>query len=105
MFGAILLNRDGKGELHYWPVAYERIDPDGKDPENVFLHGLEVLPDGSLIVNFDKGNALARIDACGNVLWSLLGRFHHAVSRAYDGTIWTIKHNGPFDELYTSNRQ
>jgi Arylsulfotransferase (ASST) len=89
LFGAWLLDREGT-ELHYWPVKYDLVTPQGRDPENIFLHGLAPLPDGSIVVNFDGGDALARIDACGRVIWRRPGGFHHAVSRSYDGTLWSL---------------
>lgn len=85
----ILYNKEGK-ELHVWPVDYGKIDPGGIDPENVFMHGLEVFEDGSIIVNFDGGFFMARLDACGNVMWKTERSFHHAVTRSHDGTMWSI---------------
>jgi outer membrane protein assembly factor BamB len=85
----ILYNKEGE-ELHVWPVDYAKIDPGGTDPENVFMHGLEVFEDGSIIVNFDGGFFMARLDACGNVMWKTERSFHHAVTRSYDGTLWSI---------------
>ena len=86
--GALLMNAEGE-VLHRWPIDYAQLDPGGLSPRNVFLHGLAALPDGSLIVNFDAGNALARIGACGNVLWSHAGPYHHVIQPAWDGTFWT----------------
>lgn len=93
--GAILINNDGD-EIHYWPIDYSAIDPDGPDIENVFLHGLEIYPDGSIIVNFDEGNVLAKLSACGNIIWKIVEKnkgFHHVVSKSYDGTIWSWQNN------------
>ncbi|MEM7488426.1 MAG: arylsulfotransferase family protein, partial [Pseudomonadota bacterium] len=50
---------------------------------------MEVFEDGSLIVTFDTGNAIARIDACGDAIWSVRGGFHHSIDRDEDGGIWT----------------
>lgn len=87
LYGVRLFDQDGK-ELHYWPVHYDRLDPEGRSPNNIFLHGFSVFEDGAIVVNFDRGRALAKIDACGNTLWKLGGDFHHIVSRSYDGSIW-----------------
>lgn len=84
----VLYDRDGR-EAHAWAVDYRQMDPDGPAPQNVFMHGLAVFEDGSIIVNFDVGNTLARVGPCGNVIWSIEGRYHHAVWRSYDDTIWT----------------
>lgn len=88
----IMYDAEGR-EAHVWPVDYRKLDPDGRDPENVFLHGITINDDGSLFINFDAGNVLARIDACGNIIWKTQGHYHHAVSTSYDGTIWTLRDN------------
>lgn len=83
---------DAKGEeVHAWPVDYSQIDPEGPGPENVFLHGLDVFEDGSIAVNFDSGRVLARLDSCGKVMWKTEGNFHHAVTRSFDGTLWSLR--------------
>ena len=87
--GALLYSADG-AELHYWPVDYALLDPDGPDPENVLLHGIAVFSDGSIIVNFDEGRVVAKLDACGNIIWNNRGWYHHAVNRSYDGTVWAL---------------
>ena len=84
----VMYDVDG-AERHVWPIDYARLDPDGPDPENVFLHGLAFFEDGSVVVNFDEGHVLARLDACGNPRWVVRGKFHHAATRSYDGTLWT----------------
>ena len=86
--GARLLTLEGR-ELHFWPVDYSKLDPTGRDPENTFLHGLMVLRDGSIVVNFDGGAVMARIDACGEPLWITEGAFHHLVSPGRNNTVWS----------------
>lgn len=87
--------------LHRWPVDYARFDPGGLSPNNVALYGFEVFADGAMVVNFGTGNALAKIDPCGNPVWVNLGRYHHAVGRSFDGSIWAWKTSTdrPFDQL------
>lgn len=96
--GVTLYKEDGE-ELHYWPVDYGSLDPDGPDPENVLLHGIAVFRDGAIIVSFDEGRALAKIDACGNVIWNNRGWYHHAVSRSHDGTVWVLNWVSDSDTL------
>ncbi len=86
-FGAHLMDDRGK-VLHYWPIHYETLDPGGRAPVNVSLHGFLVFPDGSIIVAFDAGNALARLDACGKIIWNIPGHYHHLVSVGLNGTVW-----------------
>lgn len=86
--GIRLIDRAG-AELHYWPVDYGLLAPGGESPSNVFLHGVAPLDDGSMVVNFDNGEVLARIDSCGTPIWVNQGRFHHAVDLTERGTLWT----------------
>lgn len=94
--GAYLID-ENDNVTHYWPVYYDKLDPEGRAPTNVFLHGFNVFPDGSIIVNFDFGNVLARIDACGNTIWRNLGWYHHNVSKGLNGTVWSWKRMQPED--------
>lgn len=77
--------RDAAGDvLHTWPIDYSRLVAGGASDE--FPHAATVLPDGSLMVNFDDGHALARIDACGNPLWVKDDMvYHHVISAGADG--------------------
>ena len=86
--GALLVDRAGR-ELHYWPIDFNRLSSGGKSPNNVYLHGIEPLRDGSIVVNFDNGDLLARIGPCGEVMWVTEGRFHHVVTQSHDGTLWS----------------
>lgn len=83
-----LLDEEGV-PVHVWPVRYERLVPDGVRPQNTMLHGMEVFADGSLVVAFDGGDALARIDACGEPMWVRRGAYHHSVAKGEDGALWT----------------
>jgi Arylsulfotransferase (ASST) len=85
---------DEEGQLRYvWPVDYTRLDPEGLKPLNVMLHGMEVLEDGSIVVAFDAGNAIARLDACGDPMWVEKGGYHHSVSRDDNGGLWAWRDN------------
>lgn len=85
---------DEAGEqVHQWPIDYADAEPDGKSPLNTMLHGMEVMPDGSLILTFDAGNAIARFDACGMPMWSTLGEYHHAISPDGQGNFLTWRAN------------
>ncbi|MCF3933162.1 arylsulfotransferase family protein [Acuticoccus sp. M5D2P5] len=68
-------------EVHRWPIDYAKADPEGLNPLNTMLHGMEVLEDGSLVLSFDAGDRLVRFDACGNVVWATPGPFHHIIGR------------------------
>jgi hypothetical protein len=86
-FDVVLYDADGS-ILHKWPVDYSILDPDGPQPLHVMLHGMEVFEDGSLAVTFDAGKVIARVDACGQPMWTTPGEFHHSVSADGRGGIW-----------------
>jgi hypothetical protein len=86
-FDVVLYDGDGR-VVHEWPVDYSVLDPEGLRPLNVMLHGMEVFEDGSLAVTFDAGNALARIDACGQPMWVTRGPFHHSITADDTGGLW-----------------
>ncbi|MEJ6395913.1 arylsulfotransferase family protein [Gymnodinialimonas sp. 2305UL16-5] len=87
VFVVRLMDTNGE-EVHRWPIFYEEFDPD-HSPHNVMLHGMEVFEDGSIVVTFDVGNAIARVDACGDTMWSVRGGYHHSITRDGAGGIWT----------------
>jgi hypothetical protein len=76
-------------EVYRWPVDYAALDPDGRKPLNVMLHGVHALRDGSLVVAFDQGEAIARVDACGRPMWVRRGPFSHSIEPDDQGRIWT----------------
>jgi hypothetical protein len=74
--GAVLFDEQGK-ELHFWPIDQEAIaagiEGAVASSRHSFLHGFDVLADGSVVVSFDDANVLARLDACGEVIWGIRG--------------------------------
>jgi Arylsulfotransferase (ASST) len=79
---------DSEGKIiHSWPVDYSRLVEGGSPVE--FAHIATALPDGSLMVDFDQGTAMARLDACGDTIWKKTDQvYHHSIERADDG-FWT----------------
>lgn len=92
-FHAVRLIDSSGREVYRWPIHYDRLDPAIK-PANVMLHGMEVFEDGSLILTFDAGNVISRVDACGQPVWVREGEFHHAVTRDGRGRIVTLLGDG-----------
>ena len=81
---------DGQGEkVHERLLNYDKLDPDGPSHGSEAPHAFLFLPDGSVIVNTDKGDAIARYDACGEPIWSREGAFHHSLDTDPDGGVWT----------------
>jgi hypothetical protein len=87
-YAAWLHDADGT-RLHSWRVDYARLDPDGPSNGSDAPHAFHVLADGSIIVGFDKGDVMARLDGCGAPVWVRPGIFHHALAPAEDGSLWT----------------
>jgi hypothetical protein len=85
---------DAGKQLFAWVLDYARLDPDGPSNESDTPHAFWVLPDGSVIVGFDRGDVMARLDSCGEPLWIKQGIYHHSLTRADDGTFWTWRAEG-----------
>jgi len=86
---------DDKGNiLHTWPIDYYAMDPDGPINGSDSPHAFYVMEDGTIILNFDKGDILSRIDSCGKPVWIKKGVFHHSLFKSDDGSFWTWRGNG-----------
>jgi hypothetical protein len=88
-----LVRRDGS-IVAKWPVVFSEIFPDAshldKPPTtdwNIETHGALLLEDGSAVFNFEYGG-LAKLDRCGDVVWTLAHPTHHSVERAVGGGFW-----------------
>ena len=79
--------------LHVWEAKDSKIDPDSPLIADKPPHPFSVLPDGSILVAFDHGNVMARLDYCGAPIWVKKGAYHHSLTRAQDGTYWTWRGN------------
>jgi len=65
-------------------------------PQVRFPHGLEILRDGSVVMNDgDAGNTIRRLDWCGEPIWMKYVRSHHAVNVAGD-VVWHLEDGAPF---------
>ena len=98
-----LIRRDGS-VIKRWPVRYSELFPDTghmTNPPatdwNIDLHGALILPDGSVVFNFEYGG-LVKLDRCGNVVWKLSERTHHSVEIAEDGGFWVAS-----SKIYAEN--
>lgn len=91
---AIWLFDERGREIHKWRIDYSVLDPDGPLNGDDTPHGMKLLRDGSALVNFDHGDVLARIDACGRPIWIRKGVFHHSLESADDGSYWTWRGDG-----------
>lgn len=92
-YGIRLLDKQGR-LIHAVAIDYGRIAPAGTTATNDDPHAMLLLPDGSAIVNFDHGAAMARFDKCGIPVWMQPGYFHHSLDQADDGSVWTWRGDG-----------
>ena len=87
LHGAILL--DGAGEVvHTWRVTEQQLAWDSRPDTNKFPHGLTVRPDGSLLIGFDAGASIQRIDACGRMLWAIKSEQSHSIAPDGEDHVW-----------------
>lgn len=92
-----VIDREGT-VLHEWTPLWSEIWPVGegtflaRPASDFFLHGVEILPDGSLVANFENLSTF-RLSPCGEILWKLDNNGHHYVHYAEDGTLWVGAEN------------
>jgi len=90
-----VMTRDGE-IVHEWRIPWGDVWPagDGEFPQgrrpasDMYLHGIDILPDGSIVANFEHLSTF-RMDICGEIVWKLDNLGHHSVH--YDAgsdTIW-----------------
>jgi len=89
---AVLLSPDLE-IVHVWPLTEG--DVPGEIPgaeSHKLVHGFAVLDDGSMLVGYDGGISIQRIDLCGRRLWVTPGEFNHTISPEESGqSFWTIE--------------
>jgi len=82
--------------VHEWDAGWSRVWPDPgsafdgaalPNEAGLYIHGLDVLPDGGFVANFEHLSTF-RMDACGEVVWKLPNFGHHAVHVTDTGAIW-----------------
>ena len=97
-FGVRLYDVSGN-EVHRRTLNYAVQDPDGPSGGSEAPHAFHFLPDGSVLVNTDKGDLLTRYDACGEPIWTREGAFHHSFAPDPDGGVWTwLGETSAFDQ-------
>jgi hypothetical protein len=92
LYSAKLFGSQGN-QVHTWLLDYAAYDPDSP-AGNDQPHGFVMMPDGSITVNFDRGNAMVRLDKCGTPMWIKKGNYHHSINIGYDGTGWAWRGEG-----------
>ena len=92
MENAVLLLSPELKIVKRWVLDEVPVDGWKPRPKHLkFVHGVELLPDGSLIFTFDGSVSLQRIASCGNRLWATGGEFNHSVMLNEAGdAVWTF---------------
>lgn len=90
LHGAVLLGPDGTARWH-WKISQDGVSRPHHPETNVFPHGFEISPDGSILASYDNGSSLTKYDYCGRVQWRLEGEYHHSIDFGDDGTFWVWK--------------
>ena len=88
-----LIRRNGE-ILANWVVSFSNLfsdtahltTPPASD-WNIDLHGARILPDGSIIFNFEYGG-LVKMDRCGEVTWRVNQPTHHSIDQAEGSGYW-----------------
>lgn len=88
--GAKLIDRRGR-TMHTWTPDRSGLFPGpylkGGDPMTADFHGSYLFPNGDLLLALNYIGAV-RLDACGDVVWTLAEGIHHSIARAEDGSFW-----------------
>ncbi|WP_298976285.1 arylsulfotransferase family protein [uncultured Roseobacter sp.] len=91
-----IIDRSGQ-TIHEWRPVWSEVWPGstGNFPEDrrpkgdsgMYLHGVDILPDASIVANFEHLSSF-RMDVCGAVSWKLDNLGHHAVHYSDQGATW-----------------
>jgi hypothetical protein len=73
--------------LDLWPKGEGSFTDDERPIKGTLLHGLEILPDASIVSNFEYLSTFS-LDVCGAVKWKHDNHGHHSVHRNDDGSFW-----------------
>ena len=91
--------------LHEWIVQPEKIWPESPFTDHVaglmnspnnYVHGTWLLPDGDIVFNVEYAG-LVRMNACGEVVWTVPYRTHHSVFQDDAGNFWVAGLNWRYE--------
>lgn len=89
LFSVRLFDQTGR-QVHVWPIDHLKLSGKSEYNDAIIPHGMEVVEDGSIVVNFDRFvGVMSRIDACGEPIWTQKGLYHHSIHRGDDDSLWT----------------
>lgn len=87
MHGAVLLDPKGR-VVKIWKTSQEDLEWEGRSDVNIFPHGFEIAPDGSIVNAYDSGSSLTKYDYCNNIVWRMQGQFHHSIAFEGNDLVW-----------------
>jgi hypothetical protein len=92
LHGVILLDPAGN-VANVWQTSQEEASWSNDKDSNVYPHGFEIAPDGSIVTAYDGGTSLTKYDYCGNKVWTTEGYFHHSIAFEDSTSLWTWQNN------------
>lgn len=91
LWGGLLLDEAGK-VVHAWKLSTDHLPTNREIQGRKNLYGLALFGDGSVIFSQQEaGGGIVKVDGQNNVVWNLLGNYHHTISPTDDGTFWTFR--------------
>lgn len=103
---ARLIDNEG-AVLHEWTVHPDRYWPTSPYNDHVagvmnnrnnYIHGIWLLADGHIVFNIEYAG-MVRLDACGEVVWTLPYRTHHSIFMDEDGNFWASGLNWRYESI------
>lgn len=89
----VMLIDEGGDVLHSWRADPTALFPNTSQVRGVptafrrGVHGMHLFENGDVLFNIEY-LGIARVDACGNTVWSIENGAHHSIARVDDGTFW-----------------
>ncbi|MEE8512777.1 MAG: arylsulfotransferase family protein [Acidiferrobacterales bacterium] len=99
-WGAVLIDSNGK-VINTWHLSTDGLPLSSEPDIRKNMYGVDILADGSVIFLMqEEGGGIIKIDYCGDIVWTLDGSYHHAVSLTGEGSFWTLEGSqGAFDPI------
>lgn len=95
--GARLYDHNG-GVTYEWPVnLFDLFGEKKKYKFDALVHGDYLYPNGDLLVVIDHVG-MARISACGDIIWKKKNGAHHSIDVDDDGFIWAPRGGKTYNE-------
>lgn len=100
---ARLYGRNGE-IIHEWPVDFFDLFADRKKYRfDALVHGDFLYPNGDLLVVIDHVG-MAKIGACGDIIWKSGNGAHHSIDIDDDGFIWAPRGGKTYDDPRLADR-